>query len=170
MNNFLVLGLPRSRTAWLSNFLTYGDVTCTHEGLNGCNTLQEYKEKFTNRSGDSNTGLALFDFEEQFLDFKTIIIDNTIDASVKFAKEHYGADVAYTMNTLKDRLSSLDGLHVQYNDINNQLQEIWDYVSNDQFNEKRATSLINFDIQIMKPYHMDHQAMFELRKNTNAYF
>lgn len=28
---FLVCALPRSRTAWLSRFLTYGDVHCTHE-------------------------------------------------------------------------------------------------------------------------------------------
>jgi len=28
---FAVLGLPRSRTAWLSQFLTYGDRVCLHE-------------------------------------------------------------------------------------------------------------------------------------------
>lgn len=28
---FLICGLPRSRTAWLANFLNYGDVECSHE-------------------------------------------------------------------------------------------------------------------------------------------
>ena len=31
MPPFLVLGLPRSRTAWLAKFLTFGAVTCHHE-------------------------------------------------------------------------------------------------------------------------------------------
>jgi|SRR5579864_8792782 len=31
MRPFLVVGLPRSRTAWLARFLTYEDRTCTHE-------------------------------------------------------------------------------------------------------------------------------------------
>lgn len=28
---FLILGLPRSRTAWLANFLTFGNIECEHE-------------------------------------------------------------------------------------------------------------------------------------------
>ena len=31
--SYIVLALPRSRTAWLSRFLTYGDWTCGHEEL-----------------------------------------------------------------------------------------------------------------------------------------
>ncbi len=30
MRPFVVFGLPRSRTAWLSRFLTYGDWVCGH--------------------------------------------------------------------------------------------------------------------------------------------
>lgn len=31
MAPFVILGTPRSRTAWLAKFLSYGDVTCHHE-------------------------------------------------------------------------------------------------------------------------------------------
>lgn len=170
MSNFLILGLPRSRTAWLANFMTSQDIFCSHEGLNGCVTLQQYKDKFTLNSGDSNTGLALFDFEDQFKDFKKVIIDNTIDASVKFALTHYGVDTTETMTVLSERLSSLDGLHVAFNDINDRLEEIWDYITPKQFDNSRAEMLINFDIQIRDLTVMDRQAIIELRKNTNAYF
>lgn len=31
---FLILGMPRSRTAWLANFLTWGQTTCLHSPIN----------------------------------------------------------------------------------------------------------------------------------------
>ena len=41
--SFLVLGLPRSRTAWLSRFLTYGDYVCGHEELRHCRSIDDVK-------------------------------------------------------------------------------------------------------------------------------
>ena len=150
--------------------MTSQDIFCSHEGLNGCATLQQYKDKFTLNSGDSSTGLALFDFEEQFKDFKKVIIDNTIDASVLFASAHYGVDTTETMTVLSERLSGLKGLHVAFNDINDRLEEIWDYITPKQFDKQRAEMLINLDIQIRDLTVIDRQAIIELRKNTNAYF
>ena len=40
---FLVLGLPRSRTAWLSRFLTYGDHICGHEELRHCRSIEDVR-------------------------------------------------------------------------------------------------------------------------------
>lgn len=170
MGNFLVLGLPRSRTAWLANFLTYGDITCSHEGLNGCTTLPEYVSKFTLNSGDSNTGLMLFDFEPYFSDAKIIIIDNAIDGAVSFSKKYYQHDPTDLLIKAKKRLSEIDGLHIPFGDIDRNLQTIWDYVSGYQFNEKRAKTLTNFEIQIRDPYIMDRQSSMTLIKNTKNYF
>jgi len=39
--HFLIFARPRSRTAWLANFLTYGDAFCLHEPLAEHATLQE---------------------------------------------------------------------------------------------------------------------------------
>jgi hypothetical protein len=168
-NNFLVLGLPRSRTAWLANFLTYGDITCTHEGLNGCATLEDYKKQFRDSSGDSNTGLAFFEFEPLFTDFKKIIIDSGIRKSVEFAKKTYGRDSFDQIVRLKKRLDSIDGLHIPFDDIDHNLELIWDYVSRYQFNEERAAQLIRLNIQIRDPFSMDARASAELFKNTNHY-
>ena len=38
---FVVMGLPRSRTAWLSRFLSYGDWICGHEELRHCRSLDD---------------------------------------------------------------------------------------------------------------------------------
>jgi hypothetical protein len=43
---FLVLGLPRSRTAWLSKFLSYGPWTCGHDEIRHCRTLEDVRSWF----------------------------------------------------------------------------------------------------------------------------
>jgi hypothetical protein len=40
---FLVLALPRSRTAWLSRFLSYGDVICLHEEARHLRSMEDVK-------------------------------------------------------------------------------------------------------------------------------
>jgi len=169
MNNFLVLGLPRSRTAWLANFLTYSDITCSHEGINGCRTLTEYKKQFKDNSGDSNTGLAYFDFESLFEDFKTIIIDSSVRKSIEFSKATYGINNHDKIIKLKKRLDSLKGLHVRLDEIDGRLEEIWDYVSRYQFNERRAVQLSSFNIQVCNPFLIDVDATQELFTNTKHY-
>src|SRR5580700_9385789 len=42
---FIIMGLPRSRTAWLAAFLTDGDVHCHHELMRMCQTPSEYPAK-----------------------------------------------------------------------------------------------------------------------------
>lgn len=43
---FLVLGLPRSRTAWLSKFLTYGPWICGHDEIRHLRSLEDAKSWF----------------------------------------------------------------------------------------------------------------------------
>ncbi len=47
MTPFLILALPRSRTAWLSRFLSYGDWACGHEELRHCRSLDDIKAWFS---------------------------------------------------------------------------------------------------------------------------
>lgn len=164
------MGLPRSRTAWLANFMTYEGHYCAHDGLNGYRSLEEYKSSFSDFSGDSNTGLALFDFEHLFTDFKIVIIDNDIDSVVAFTKTHYGSDITEVMNRLKLRLDGLTGLHVPFAEINNRLEAIWDHLSNKQFDKRRADMLARFNVQEMDGYPFDEKAMTVLRENTRNYF
>lgn len=58
---FFVIGMPRTRTAWLSVLLTHGDTFCFHEGTGKRATFAEYVAMLRARPeacvGDSNAGL-----------------------------------------------------------------------------------------------------------------
>lgn len=43
MTPFIIYALPRSRTAWLARFLTYGDWVCGHDELRRCRSLDDVK-------------------------------------------------------------------------------------------------------------------------------
>ena len=45
--SYVILALPRSRTAWLSKFLTYGEWSCGHEELRHLRSLDDVKSWFT---------------------------------------------------------------------------------------------------------------------------
>ncbi|MEE9119186.1 MAG: hypothetical protein V3U02_11435 [Calditrichia bacterium] len=165
--SFLVLGLPRSRTAWLANFLTYDGQFCYHEGVNGCNSIEEYKEKIKGK-GDSNTGLMFFDFEKYFPDTKIIIIDSSIEDSVEFGKEVFNLDVSNEMLQGKNRLDNIKGLHIKLEDINENLKEIWEYVSNKPFDQDRADMLVKLDIKTLNPHDIDLNALNNFIGNFNA--
>jgi uncharacterized protein YuzB (UPF0349 family) len=54
---FIIYGLPRSRTAWLSMFLSYGDWTCHHEKAMYLRSMQDVKDLFlTPNTGSAETG------------------------------------------------------------------------------------------------------------------
>jgi hypothetical protein len=164
---FLVLGLPRSRTAWLANFLTYDGQFCFHEGVNGCNSIEEYKVKVEGK-GDSNTGLMLFDFEKHFPDAKIIIIDSDIDRAVDFGRDIYGLDIEIEMVVAKNRLDKMKGFHVKLEEIDGQLKEIWEYVSDKEFNQDRADMLIKLDVQMKNPFDIDIDSISQFKGTVNA--
>lgn len=59
MSPFLVLSLPRSRSAWLSRFLTYGDTICGHEELRHLRSLDDIKLWFDQPNiGSAETAAA----------------------------------------------------------------------------------------------------------------
>ena len=167
MSNFLILGLPRSRTAWLANFMTYDGEFCYHEGINGCSSMDEYKEKVKGK-GDSNTALALFDFEPHFPNVKIVIIDNDIDKAVEFGLRQ-GCDVTEAMMIERRRLDALEGLHVHVDEIDDSLADIWCHLSDKPFDAQRAEMLINLDIQIRDVGLIDRHAMSKFIETTNGY-
>lgn len=62
-NLFFIISLPRSGTAWLANFLTWGDSFCYHEALFGCRHLSDLDKSFsrpgTQVVGNADTSAAL---------------------------------------------------------------------------------------------------------------
>jgi len=54
---FLIVGYPRSKTAWLSNYFTNGGIYCHHE-LSLGRTTEQMEVKLANCHGNSDSGLA----------------------------------------------------------------------------------------------------------------
>lgn len=60
MKPFIIYALPRSRTAWLSKFLTYGDWTCHHEMAGYIHKVEDIKHFFACPNiGTAETGAIL---------------------------------------------------------------------------------------------------------------
>jgi len=51
---FLVLSMPRSRSAWLARYLSYGEYFCAHDQLRFCRSLEDIKSWLS----QENTGSA----------------------------------------------------------------------------------------------------------------
>lgn len=159
--NFFVLGLPRSRTAWLANFLTYGDKFCFHEGINGCRSIDEFKSKL-GPNGDSGTSMMLFDMNALFPDAPIVIIERDPIHVIEYVKETFDLCESEVLYRAKEKLDKIDGLRIQYEDINNKLPEIWEHLIGEGFNKKRADMLIKLNIQVSDPYDFDLEATKEL--------
>lgn len=54
---FLILGFPRSKTAWLANYFTYGGVFCWHE-LSLNHSTDDIKTKLGDFNGNADSGLV----------------------------------------------------------------------------------------------------------------
>jgi len=153
---FFILGLPRSRTAWLANFLTYDGLYCHHEGVNHCTTMDEYWRKLGD-DGDSTTVGNLLKVHE--IDCPKIIIDRDISHAIEFSIKNYGKSPTQFLEECKDYLDRLDGLHVKYEEIDKYLELIWSYLSNKPFDRKRAEILTQMNIQKHDIYDIEVEAL-----------
>tara|TARA_R110000796_G_scaffold85071_1_gene184881 strand:+ start:67 stop:561 length:495 start_codon:yes stop_codon:yes gene_type:complete len=147
MSNFFVVGLPRSRTAWLANFLTYEDKFCFHEGINGCSTLKEYKNKLGNNKGDSCTALMLLNLNKEFPEAPVVVIETDTKRAIEFSKEIYGKDLTQEMNVLNEQMKFIKGLRIRLENLDNSLEEIWTYLIGTSYNKERGDLLKNMNIQ-----------------------
>jgi hypothetical protein len=83
MPSFVVLSLPRSRSAWLSRFLTYGDWVCGHEELRHFRSLEDvnlwFDQPFT---GSAETAAApWWRLLEKFApDARVVVVRRSVEA------------------------------------------------------------------------------------------
>ncbi len=123
--NFLIIGLPRSRTAWLANFLTTDQTLCYHDKLADCTTFNDLKGMYSHKIlGDADTGLGLFPDQVNAWDITKVIIRRNVDdvCHSLFCKglQPHG------MRELDKKLDRIKAdLVVPYKDINEALPDIW---------------------------------------------
>lgn len=118
-----IFGLPRSRTFWLSIFMDYD-----HEIPAG-------------RDGLASTSYPLIKDWVKPED-KVVIIHRDIDEVAESLAGLFGdknwAELLWPMALDLDRV---DGLHIDYEEIDERLQEIWNYCRDDPFPEKLAEQM-----------------------------
>lgn len=163
-DNFFVIGLPRSRTAWLAAFLSSGNRFCYHEGLNGCPSFKAYRKKVQG-VGDSGTALMLFDMNTHFPGAPIVIIERDPAYAIDFCYKTYGYYDPKAIYDLESRLNAIEGLRVHYDDINDRLEDIWTHLIGDGFDRQRADMLIKLDIQVTDPYDFDNDSLQSLISN-----
>lgn len=89
MQPFVVLGLPRSRTAWLSHFLTYGPWHCGHEELRHMRSLEDAKSWLSQPfTGSCETALAPFwrTLLKLRPDVKVVVVRRGIEGPIRSLK------------------------------------------------------------------------------------
>lgn len=164
--NFFVLGLCRSRTAWLANFLTYNGNYCHHEGLNGCHTVNSYIDKLQ-IDGDSGTGLMLIDIEKHFPDSPKVIIERDIEDIIPWAHENYGDAGVKVLYDQKEKLDKINGLRIPFDDIDHRLEEIWVHLVGNGFDRQRADLLTKLNVQVNDIHDVDVDAARNLLNATS---
>lgn len=99
MNPFFIASLPRSRTAWLANFLTTGDSFCFHEPMNRT-ALSEYPRLLADTGkryagiSDSLNSLIMEELIDFFPDAKVVVIRRPLeDVEASLAKLNFKCPV-----------------------------------------------------------------------------
>ena len=167
--NFFVAALPRSRTAWLSVFLSQGR-PCLHDGFNGCESLSEYADKL-GENGDSSTGLTMIDVNTYFPDSKVVIIDKNdteFNKCVRWCDVTFKTNSRHELTRQRQVLKKMKGLHVNQSDIDDRLEEIFTYLTGCEW-DSSYTELSKFNIQV-DPYRVDYVAADKLITEINNGF
>jgi hypothetical protein len=148
---FFITGYPRSRTTWFSQFFTEMGVPCGHDRLGKENSLDEYLQS-SETIGDSDSGLLFFpNLNEIAPDAKVILIERDIGEVIKSLHNKYGGAYDSSIPLLRIAFENFKQntkhLHVRYEDINNRLQEIWEYVTDLPYDKDKAKALTMINIQ-----------------------
>lgn len=136
MNRFVITGLPRSRTAWFSAYLTQGDVICYHEAIPDGIELNL-------NEGTADCGYAICPIPCEKL---VIIHRDWREVSRSLSDIGLPDEIGY-LPILAEMLYDLNGLHVDFCDINDRLEEIHNYLGLPGYSRERAELFINMNIQ-----------------------
>lgn len=157
---FFILSLPRCRTAWLANFLTYEDSYCFHEGLLNVGQIRDLRGLFerTGKSivGNSDCGNILFldQIVNEFPDTRFVMVERETDSVLSELDEMDGFSDVETIlrgaELLKWAKEVYKPMVVDYWDMGKETcRSIWDYCIGTEFDETRWEMLDGIDMQII---------------------
>jgi hypothetical protein len=176
VNPFFIVSLPRSRTAWLANFLSYGPCYCYHEPM--CDfDLKDYPHMLalagTPYAGvaDSINCMIIDKLIKMFPRAKLVIIRRDIGEVARSVEAAFHLKCMSTlekMNRELDRIeNTYEGLVVPYHDFS--AAKIWHYLlgNNMHLNEQRLAMLENFNITV--PVEVNFRKAIQLTKRAGDF-
>jgi hypothetical protein len=146
---YFIVSLPRCGTAWLANFLTWGDSFCYHEGVYEQDDFSEYTAMLEGNPakhvGDCDTGLTLLLpwLYRTYPDAKYVFIQRDIE-DIKKSSVKAGLSthiLGECLRRVEWGLRVMNPLVIQFEDLFTDTKIIWDYIGLTDFPEERHTML-----------------------------
>jgi len=164
MTPFIVCTTPRTRTAWLATWLTYGKCFCTHEVLQFCSSFAEMKELLESIGGivgnsDSANTLFIDSIVKLMPEAKIILVTRPTDEWVKSAGE---IDIPVTQEMIDvteqgvERVRSYNPLELTLKDLDSYatLASLWENITGNPDVEVRTRQMMSINIQPHLPLAM----------------
>ena len=139
---FHILALPRSRTYWLSKFLTSGNNLFLHESAWDNKEVEDFNGA-PNIIGNASTSpvetLSMVDKD------KCLIIERPLSEVLESLSVLYPG-ISFDLTGQQEALDSIDAYRVPFEEINNRLDDIWDFIHDDPMPEKKR-GLVDKNLQ-----------------------
>lgn len=152
---FFIVGLPRSRTAWLANLLTFHDSHCFHDGLRHCQSFSDIKPLFESTGadivGNCDSSLIMFlpKMLELYPDAKVLVI-NRAWTEVSRSLNRINLPAPDELSDMFERFKAESGYPaIPYEDLSDEktCEWIWEYLIGTPFNSARFKLLKNMNVQ-----------------------
>lgn len=166
MRPFFIAALPRSRTAWLANYLTCGDMVCLHDAWRECGTAAELRARF-DRTGANFCGcsdpmnvMMREEIDAEFPGAAWILVfreAREVMRSVRNLEPCRNYSNVATLEWERELLRCADRPHcmtIRFDKINTSTaRNIARFVGSDDFDsgKERDAMLDRFNVQIHKP-------------------
>lgn len=157
---FLILGLPRSRTAWLANFLTFGEIRCGHEMMSEFSVhglFEELTGTNLRYEGNSDTSAAMFlpDILRYMPDIAIVVVRREIKDVLTGLRKMGMSITDHQLRPMVDGLFEAarleNSLTVRFEDLSSEstLRAVQAHCApGEPFDRQRASMLRDFNIQI----------------------
>lgn len=154
--DFVITGLPRSRTAWTAAYLTHGETFCIHEGLKLCaNGVGALRKAFPRHAiyrgiSDPAAALAQDKFIAEFPLAKWIIIERPYkDVEMALKRANAPSDGLHIIQAkLEELRAKVDPLVIPFQDLNQCIENMarhinpaWDH------SKERRDMMLSLNIQ-----------------------
>jgi hypothetical protein len=157
----IIIGLPRSMTAWMSNWLTDGGRICLHEGMLRYNSfLDMISDESIHGNSDSSLALMPDEVIRYGESYKIGIIERDKDSCIESYRDHVPEFFGIRGNEILESIDKcIEGINrikysvecsvIKYSDIRNKdiFRKFHNSVSDIEFNEMRYDVLTDLNIQ-----------------------